>query len=103
MTSPTDRSPMAGLAHCGTDQVSTGSAAPPRRRPRWGRMRGEIATRTSKVTTGPLVPLTLQPQFVVGEAFVLMGACSGLARSSPVRPVGDVLCDSGHGPEDPVE
>jgi citrate lyase subunit beta/citryl-CoA lyase len=47
--------------------------------------------------------LPLQPQVVVGEAFVLVGACSGLARSSPVRPVCDVLCDSGQGPEDPVE
>jgi hypothetical protein len=47
--------------------------------------------------------LTLQPQIVVGGAFVLVGACSGLARSSPVRPVCDVLCDSGQGPEDPVE
>src|SRR6478609_3075247 len=48
-------------------------------------------------------PLTLQPQVVVGEAFVLVGACSGLARSSPVRPECDVLCDSGQGPENPVE
>jgi hypothetical protein len=47
--------------------------------------------------------LTLQPQIVVGGAFVLVGACSGLARSSPVRPVCGVLCDSGQGPEDPVE
>ena len=34
---------------------------------------------------------------------MLVGACSGLARSSPVRPVGYVLCDSDQGPEYPIE
>ncbi len=34
---------------------------------------------------------------------MLVGACSGLARSSPVRPMCDVLCDSDQGPEYPIE
>ena len=38
-----------------------------------------------------IVELTLQPQFVVGGAFVLVGACSGLAGSSPGGPVCDVV------------
>ena len=45
----------------------------------------------------------MQPQFVVDRAFVLVGACSGLARSPPGRPAGDVLGDSDQGPEDSVE
>jgi hypothetical protein len=47
--------------------------------------------------------LTLQPQFVVGWAFMLVGACSGLARSSPVRPMCDVLCESDQGLEYSIE
>ena len=79
----------AGIAECGiptrslSDNGSTYTARFHGGEADFERNLRALGVRT--INSTPFHPrLTLQPQFVVGGAFVLVGACSGLTGSSPV-------------------